>query len=395
MKGRTNYHHSRHRDFTNLVYGGAEVDRQQLAEVQGELQRTPDSEYNVYFGEIHGHTALSDGQGTLDEYFTVARDEAELDFCAVTDHDHGAPGCPELWGDKWEQTQQKVAEYHDPPSFITLLGYERDSFPYYPNMCVYYRDGRGEMIRGEQDGEITAEELAALAARDDVLFIPHQISQIEVGVNWKAVPMELMPPVTEVYSKWGASEYFGNARPIRSHARGNFWRDALQLGAKVGCIGGSDVHAPYPGIPAPTTPNLRWEQPGIAAVLAQALSREAIFEAIKSRRCYCCEGARAKLDFRISDHYMGDEFAEAGEPERRIYVAVDAPEAIEYVSVVKNARDHFRWHLPGTAHEEQFEAHIVDLEAERDTDYYYVRITLKDGRRVWSSPIWVDRPGSG
>ena len=36
---------------------------------------------NIYWGELHGHTAYTDGTGTPDQYFSYARDIAFLDFC--------------------------------------------------------------------------------------------------------------------------------------------------------------------------------------------------------------------------------------------------------------------------------------------------------------------------
>jgi len=388
MAGRANVHASRERAFTDVVYGGTDVDRGALR-AHAERQDPGPSPYRVYFGEIHGHTELSDGWGTPDACFTAARDLARLDFCALTDHDHGGVGRPELWGEKWELIQQKVAEYHAPGTFVTLLGYERDSFPYYPNMNVYYRGARADMVRGAADGDITADEIAALREREDVLFIPHQISQIEVGVNWKAVPPALMPAVAEIYSKWGASEFMDNPRPIRSTARGNFWQDALELGARIGCIAGSDIHSPFPGLQVDSGhANLRHDQPGIAAVLAPELSREAVFDAIRQRRCYACEGARIKLDFRINGEAMGSELRESGAPERRLWLRVEAPLPLATVTVVKNAQDHFTYHVDGTQREHR--AFVTDLEAERATDYYYLRVTQTNGLRAWSSPIWVD-----
>ena len=34
---------------------------------------------------------------------------------------------------------------------------------------------------------------------------------------------------------------------------------------------------------------------------------------------------------------------------------------------------------------------MVDDKAQRDTDYYYVRVRQRDGQWGWSSPIWVER----
>ena len=34
---------------------------------------------------------------------------------------------------------------------------------------------------------------------------------------------------------------------------------------------------------------------------------------------------------------------------------------------------------------------IFDYEQEQDTDSYYIRVELQDGRFGWTSPIWVER----
>jgi hypothetical protein len=41
--------------------------------------------YNLYVGNMHSHTSYSDGVGTPAEAFEYARDNANIDFLAVTD----------------------------------------------------------------------------------------------------------------------------------------------------------------------------------------------------------------------------------------------------------------------------------------------------------------------
>lgn len=43
-------------------------------------------EYKVFFGNFHSHTGNSDGEGNPEAAFIMARDEADLDSLAVTDH---------------------------------------------------------------------------------------------------------------------------------------------------------------------------------------------------------------------------------------------------------------------------------------------------------------------
>ena len=55
----------------------------------------------LLWADLHGHSDLSDGTGTPEDYFRYARDVAALDVAALTDHDHwGMPFLderPELW----------------------------------------------------------------------------------------------------------------------------------------------------------------------------------------------------------------------------------------------------------------------------------------------------------
>ena len=47
------------------------------------------AEYRLFWGDVHGHSAISDGKGSPGDYFTYARDVARLDFVVLTDHDFG------------------------------------------------------------------------------------------------------------------------------------------------------------------------------------------------------------------------------------------------------------------------------------------------------------------
>jgi hypothetical protein len=46
----------------------------------------------VFYGNLHSHTALSDGSGTPAEAYEHARDVAGLDFLAITEHNHAQAG---------------------------------------------------------------------------------------------------------------------------------------------------------------------------------------------------------------------------------------------------------------------------------------------------------------
>ena len=131
----------RAKSYTDVVYGGGKVQNagQKLQETV-ESYRPEPSRYHIYFGEMHGHTDLSDAAPDIDTYFRVARDLAGLDFCAISDHDHGGIFSDELWGEKWDLTRRKVKEYAQQGKFLPILAYERDSYPWYDNLVIYFNE---------------------------------------------------------------------------------------------------------------------------------------------------------------------------------------------------------------------------------------------------------------
>src|SRR5690606_35344780 len=55
---------------------------------------------------------------------------------------------------------------------------------------------------------------------------------------------------------------------------------------------------------------------GLTCVLAEDLTREAIFAALRQRRCYGTTGARMHLDFTVDDRPMGEVIRAAGDEVR-------------------------------------------------------------------------------
>lgn len=337
------------------------------------------SRYNVYIGDIHGHSRLSDGYPDPDTYYRELRDIEGLDFGALTDHDHGGVGAAELYGEKWEIEKAKAREYNEPGKFTAILGYERDSYPWYNNMVIYYNSYDGEMIRSAADGEITYDDLLNTLRRDDVIVVPHDTYSLTAGADFLTMPPELFTPLIEIYSRGDSAEYFGNPCNIETYrCEGGFWQDALKRGAKMGCIGASDNHA---------RGNREYEKNytginvfgGRTGVLAEENTLESIFSALKARRCYGFMGGKMWIDFRINGHYMGEEFADSSD--RAIYMNVKADAPVKQITLVKNCRDYIESKNP--------EFLVFDYRAENETDCYYLRVELADGRFGWTSPIWI------
>lgn len=375
----------RSRAYTELVYSGDSGTREEIREklMADQKVRMPGApEYNVYFGDIHGHSNLSDGRPDVDEYFIGLRDRAKLDFGALTDHDHGGVGSKELWDGKWELIKQKVKEYNEPGKFTTILAYERDSYPWYNNMVVYYDNYEGELLRGEHPGELTRDELRSYLAREDLILVPHDTCTLFSGTDFLAMELEDMTPLIQVCSRDNYSERRVLELIFDSDMEGGHWQDALKRGARMGCIACSDDHAGNAGLIVEEY-GYPMKYPGLTGVWAKENTLPAIFEALKARRCYGFMGGRITLDFRINGHYMGEEFAVSPDADLEIYYNIEADGEVDTVTLVKNCRDYIIFQGKKTQL-------VYDYRRELETDCYYVRVKLKDGRYAWSSPIWVN-----
>ena len=383
-------------EFTDIVYGEKYDDAKRLNAAMRASTRKfdpPAPELKVFVGEMHGHTNLSDGQPDIDTYFRNIRDIAGLDFTAISDHDHGGVGRPTLWAgspSKWDLIREKVKEYNEPGKFSTLLAYERDSYPFYNNMVIYFRDHDSEMIRGERDGELTEAELRAILAREDVIAVPHDTYYFSAGCDFLTIDKDLILPMIEIYSRADAAEYMDHPAFGQTVAcEGGFWQDALRRGARMGVIAGSDGHGGQNGqvVESKGYPGM---YPGVTGVWAKENTTAALFDAIRQKRTFGYmlgkpDGAmrgRMEIDFRINGHWMGEVITRAEGEDLAIYYEVKADVEIRSVTLVKNCRNYIRLRSGKDI--------IFDYKQESECDAYYLRVELKDGRFGWTSPIWVE-----
>lgn len=340
------------------------------------------TENRLFWGDIHGHTWLSDGLKMPEEYFEFAREEAALDFTAIADHSQY------LSDEDWEHIMRATARHNRPGEMVTLLAYEYSlnaTKRYYGDKCIYYPGDEGPLLRAtdiDRTEYANMDEHAPTWREHGAMMILHQHAHGS-GSFYDPDLVRLC----EVYSIWGASESLDATRPLMP-ARdrdftGHLGEDLLAKGWRLGFIAASDDHAGRPG----KTGWLRVRRAypgGLAAVWAPELTREAIWDALWNRRCYATTGARIVLEFEVDGAPMGSVL-EGEHPEPRIEVAATGTEAVTSVEVLRG-REVIYEHT-GTGPSVRFT--LTDREVPADGAYYYARVTQADGEMAWSSPVWV------
>ncbi len=337
----------------------------------------------VLWGDLHGHSNLSDGTGTPEDYFRYARDVAGLDVVALTDHDHWGILPLDSHPGLWKRIQEATRRAHEPGRFVTLLGYEWTSWIYGHRHVLYFGD-EGEVHSSIDPRFESPQQLwAALEGRRALTFAHHSAGG-PVATDWEIPPDPRFEPVTEISSVHGSSEALDSPLVIYSPVPGNFVRDVLDRGYRFGFIGSGDSHDGHPGLAHLASPS-----GGLAAILAEAHSREAVLRALRERRVYATNGPRILLRCALGEHRMGAIVKlPDGEPlSAPLFVRVVSPGPLERLDLVRSGA----LLEPSLALEGLRDVTVQrPIEDLLPGEYLYVRAVQEDGGVAWSSPIYFD-----
>ncbi len=350
----------------------------------------------VFWGDYHVHTYASDGLGTARESFAHARDNARLDFAAVTDHEG-------FTKEQLDYMRAAADEVYAPGRFAPLFGFEFTVHELPNDYCLISPDpdlNIDELIshpvrhKAYSSPVLTCDEFYRMMERKDLIIIPH-LHVGNGGIFEREPPKNLR--LAEIYSCWGNHEYEGCPLPSfgNDHKR-NTIRALLDKGWRCGFTAGSDGHAGQ----GATTDWLRSRQrykSGLTAVVAEDLTRESLWEALRARRTYATTGVRIYMDFSVNGFPMGSELIlRKGDP---ITIRIKTHGSVnDYLvelfenGVVKEIFDVITYPYPPPLGGNGIIEKELTIENVTDSHWYYIRVSQRDGNLAWSSPIWVDIP---
>jgi len=359
----------------------------------------------IFFGDLHTHAPraldpghrphgpfMAHGVGTYAEAFRYARDVSGLD-CVGVAWFPPPQNIEAIWSvpreDDWEEYQAIIAGFYAPSAFAPLVAIELND-PTAGHRVILYPDA------GKRITTSRIEDIWPALEGTGAVVVPHHINVTSEGgyQNWQVQDWQRNNPeyqtVLEIAQNRGAFETDepGGATVIGSG--GASAQDALALGHRLGFVGGTDSHHAQPGRNTCSMAGVDFHDHmtgGLTAIIAPELTREAIIQALRERRCYATTGARIVLDFRVDGHGMGAEFnAAAGQ------VAVSArvlgTASLASLEVICNGVVVLS--QPGNGRVAEL-AETLSLAGDK-TSYFYLRATQSDGHVAWSSPIWVSPP---
>jgi predicted metal-dependent phosphoesterase TrpH len=324
---------------------------------------------NFYFGNLHSHTYYSDGTGFPAEAFTWARDTAEFDFYAITDH------AERLSQAEWEDIGVQAEIFNAEGEFLALRGFEWS----HPN------------------GHIN------VFGTDDYTD-SHDTNTLDSLYEWIDARGALAQ-----FNHPGREPYYFNGFEYDHTLADNFclfetgnWRTgnndgvhyeqyptALDRGWRLAAANNQDNHS------------LR-HYSNRTVIVSPELTRDALYDALGARRVYSSDDPDMRVTFKQGSYWMGSVVENCGE-NVQFDVTVEDDENIASLELVTNngVTAAKQWFDAGEDTRQVTWNPTVSVQG---NSYFYLRVVERDqngeddmglGEQVAvTAPIWLEVEGT-
>lgn len=405
---------------------------------------------NLYFGLLHAHTWYSDGSGTPEEAYRMAKDQG-LNFFAVTPHNHskaegkGAPSFPsrkdqvliainpELYNSsspvtftrRWkegeieshsnEKSVIQAAKDITSTNFLAIYGQEYSTISggnhinvFGTNSLITVRNGRfddliEEMENRKNSGENLILQLNHPDAIGDLTESEHHKAKNDYGLDdfggdfkTLVVNADHYYNLIEVFSGPALDEgiYSETYRYADYRYEFNDYYFYLKQGFHLSPSVGQDNHFKTWGKATPAR----------MGVYAKSLSMEDIFDALRNHRTYATEDKNVELQFLINGNMMGSKLSMNSDKDLEIKVIIDDPDNLDDFRSAElfhgtifpetaNQWSNVRYFDKRVEYTKKKTGNTVTFNVQTvsgDPEFYFVKITQSDGQRVISAPIWIN-----
>jgi hypothetical protein len=322
--------------------------------------------FNVYYGDLHNHCNVSDGQGTIDNAYSYAKNVSQLDFFGLSDHANL------ISASEWTQIKNTANSYNQDGVFAAFYGFEWTTYLSYGHVTVVNTD---DYCSNNSPTNNFSGLLNWVNARNCLAFFNHpgwefytynEFDHFTDTPSSRFVGMELWN------TQDGFSKYYYNDGYYSGDGNKGYYDEALMRHWKIGAAGGDDNH----------TANWGNLTPWRTGVLATTKTRSEIFNAYQARRIFSTLDKTLILSFKVNGFMMGSTIL--GGSWNAVINAFDQEnELFTQVDLVKNGSVIYTT-IPNSIHPV-----IVRPVTCADGDYFYARVKQADGDEAISSPVFI------
>lgn len=334
---------------------------------------------NLYFGQLHSHTNLSDGTGSVDEAYQYAENVAKVDFLAVTDHsnwfdnDTKATIADGSASTEWKTGRDAANKYNKNGEFVAIYGYEMTwsgSTGGYGHMNTFNTEGFETRSNSKMNLETYYKSLKTQPQSlsqfnhpgktfGDFSDFAHYDKEIDKVINL----LEVGNGEGEIRS----SGYFPSYE---------YYTRALDKGWHIAPSNNQDNHKG------------KWgnANTGRTVIEASDLSRESIYDAIRNMRVYATEDENLRISYEVNNNTMGTILPKTSNLDFEVNVEdIDSGDNIKKISIIGDGGKVVKSidNINSTNKKWEFS---LD---ESVSSYYYVRVEQSDKDIAVTAPVWV------
>ena len=341
--------------------------------------------YTLYFGQLHSHTNISDGAGSVTDAFEHAAQVPNLDFLAVTDHSNSFDNEDDPRVDLGTDLMDVSSEWkqgHDAADAIT----EQSNGTF---VGIY----GFEMTWSSGFGHINTFNTPGFESRNSDEFENNPTGHVNYYNKLVEVESSLSqfnhPGTT--FGDFGDFAYYSQSYDDRINL--------IEVGNGEGAIGQSGYFPSYEyytraldkGWHVAPTNNQdnhkgNWGDSNTArsVVLASELTEDAIYDAIANHRVYATEDNDLSILYSLNDNVMGSIIGEQDAIEIEAQISDPTDSADMTVEVIVNG---------GLVAASQTlsggDGTLTFSFPSNDYSYYYLRITQADRQIAVTAPVWT------
>ncbi len=341
-------------------------------------------------GDIHRHTEFSPDMrsvpdGSFLDFYRYMLDAASMDWGMISDHQAG--GDREYW---WWLGQKATDLFYSPPNYVSMYGYERSvsypnghrnivhtkrgytAVPFFQGFQLPFRSHNGGHDVIDGDTKMLYDEIR----RSGGIAVSHT-SATTMGTDWRDNDKDL-EPVVEIFQGDRYSYECGDCPladtrkvpddDLQAPRPKGFVHNAWAKGYRLGVIASSDhvsTHMSY------------------ALIYAEDYTRDAVQNALRRRHTYAATD-NIIVDYKLGDHFMGEEFDAKSVPP--VLATIEGTAPVKEVSVIRNNQVIYQT----SPKERTVRLRYQDMQPAKGLTYYYLRVVQQDGNVAWSSPIWIN-----
>jgi len=356
-------------------------------------------DYKIYFGQLHSHTTLSDGAGTVEQAFDYASKAGNLDFLAVTDHSNSfedtaytaSLGTDAMNNAKWKEGKTAATS-------ITSQGIKNTDNTADTNSTFLGIYGF-EMTWSDGSGHINTFNTPGFENRNNPIFANKvQTSANPSGLDTYYNKLAQVSGSLSQFNHPGTT--FGDFYDFTDYsAQNDNSMKLIEVGNGEGAIGSNGYFPSYGYYtraldkgwhlaPSNNQDNHKgkWGDSNTArtVILADNLTENSLYDAISNYRVYATEDNDLQIQYNLNGSVMGTTLSE--NPKTiNIDAKISDPtdKSIGKVEVIVNGGK--------VADSKTVDGNSSDVTFSMNNDYtyYYLRITQPDGDVAVTAPVWT------